>query len=208
MRKIWNNKVLSVAAFILSVCSCLFVIVRVKPITIDWFGVLVGILSLLVTVLIGWNIYTFIDIKNTEKRLDKFREEFEGKISASCAGVRFDIRTEMLNTVPLLIKIMKHDSDRPLVEPLSSCFKTFHAAENESMAKMIAREYILGTLMLCQEELDNSQMQRLLQELNNELSIEEVEDFLREFLTYSDEEKNQRYPGLQNVLFELMKAHT
>ena len=40
------------------------------------------------------------------------------------------------------------------------------------------------------------------------LSIEEVEDFLHEFLTYSDEEKNQRYPGLQNVLFELMKVHT
>ena len=31
----------------------------------------VGVLSLLVTILIGWNIYTIIDIKNTRDKIDE-----------------------------------------------------------------------------------------------------------------------------------------
>lgn len=42
-----------------------------KRIETDWMGVLVGILSLLVTVLIGWNIYNLIDFKNKEKEIDR-----------------------------------------------------------------------------------------------------------------------------------------
>lgn len=35
----------------------------------DYQGVIVGVLSLLVTVLIGWNIYTLIDLKNIQNKL-------------------------------------------------------------------------------------------------------------------------------------------
>lgn len=41
----------------------------------DYQGVLVGVLSLLVTILIGWNIYTIIDIKTQEIRLMKYQLE-------------------------------------------------------------------------------------------------------------------------------------
>ena len=57
----------------------------------DYQGVIVGILSLLVTVLIGWNIYTFIDIKGTSQKIDKFRAEFEGKIKKSSLETQFDV---------------------------------------------------------------------------------------------------------------------
>jgi hypothetical protein len=42
---------------------------RTVPISVDWAGVLVGILTLLVTALIGWNIYTLIDIDKRAKEL-------------------------------------------------------------------------------------------------------------------------------------------
>lgn len=35
-----------------------------KRIEADWMGILIGILALLVTVLVGWNIYSLIDIRN------------------------------------------------------------------------------------------------------------------------------------------------
>lgn len=208
MRKIKWYMVLSIVATILSIVACLLVIARIEPITIDWLGVLAGVLSLLVTALIGWNIYTFIDIKGAEKKLEKFREEFEKKTESTCAEVRSDLRAEILNTVPLLIRIMERDASRPLVDSLSACFKAFHVADSGSIAKIIAREYILGGLMLCQNELEESKAKKLIKELSNEISIEELEDFFHEFLSYSDEDKHQSYPGIQNVLFELMKAHT
>lgn len=37
----------------------------------DYQGVLVGILSLLVTALIGWNIYTLVDMKSTKDKIDE-----------------------------------------------------------------------------------------------------------------------------------------
>ena len=41
----------------------------------DYYGVIVGILSLLVTALIGWNIYTAIDVKNSVKKLEEEIEQ-------------------------------------------------------------------------------------------------------------------------------------
>ena len=38
---------------------------------LDYIGVIVGILSLLVTILIGWNIYTVIDFNKTKEELSK-----------------------------------------------------------------------------------------------------------------------------------------
>lgn len=37
----------------------------------DYQGVIVGVLSLLVTILIGWQIYTFIDINKKSKELEE-----------------------------------------------------------------------------------------------------------------------------------------
>jgi hypothetical protein len=40
----------------------------------DYIGVIVGILSLLVTVLIGWNIYIALDIK---KEWEKYKKDID-----------------------------------------------------------------------------------------------------------------------------------
>ena len=43
----------------------------------DSFGSLAIVLSILVTILVGWNIYTFIDIKGTIKQIDKMKIDIE-----------------------------------------------------------------------------------------------------------------------------------
>lgn len=53
--------ILSIIAIIVSVIALCVVCVRNSALDIDWYGALIGVLSLLVTVLIGWNIYTMID---------------------------------------------------------------------------------------------------------------------------------------------------
>jgi hypothetical protein len=68
-KKILISSSLSIIAIIFSATAlCLY-----KPrinLDFDYLGAIVGILSLLITVLIGWNIYQLIDIKDLKKELD------------------------------------------------------------------------------------------------------------------------------------------
>lgn len=67
MNKFW--KITICVGLALSIVAIIFCICRIFPRTynlgIDYIGIIVGILSLLVTILIGWNIYTVLDIKCT-----------------------------------------------------------------------------------------------------------------------------------------------
>lgn len=46
-----------------------------KEMQFDYIGAIIGILSLLVTALLSWNIYTVIDTKGTKKEYEKLKEE-------------------------------------------------------------------------------------------------------------------------------------
>lgn len=72
-----NVLILFGASILLSIISICISLIRSEPLTWDGMSVLVGILSLLVTILLGWQIYTFIDIENKIKRIIK--EEFDKK---------------------------------------------------------------------------------------------------------------------------------
>ena len=69
----------SVVSLIVSVIALCTICVRNASLDFDWYGVLIGILSLLVTVLIGWNIYVGIDF---DKRIDRKMEIALSKIGS------------------------------------------------------------------------------------------------------------------------------
>ena len=169
---------LSIVAMTIAIIATCIAAYRTPELGFDYQGVIVGILSLLVTVLIGWNIYTFIDIKGTSQKIDKFRAEFEGKIKKSSLETQFDVKKEMMRVVPILIARQHGD----LISSLQFMFKAFH--ENKNL------------------------ISHLINDMKGTLKVEEIEDFLHEFLSYSEEEKHQRYAGMQNVLLELLKAQS
>ena len=53
---------------------------------LDYIGVIVGLLSLLVTILIGWNIYSVLNIKSEwekyKKKIERMESEFNPKIKS------------------------------------------------------------------------------------------------------------------------------
>lgn len=63
----WISYIALVLSFI-AIAFSLFVLVTYCPRTteleLDYMGIIIGILALLVTILIGWNIYTVLDFKN------------------------------------------------------------------------------------------------------------------------------------------------
>lgn len=70
---------ISITALVVSVITlvCLFCI-RFDEFRIDWYGFLVGILALLVTVLIGWQVFNAIQMQNTLADIDsKMRKEID-----------------------------------------------------------------------------------------------------------------------------------
>lgn len=63
--------IISFTALIISVIAICISSLRSQPIEVEWANLLVGVLSVLVTTLIGWNIYTLVDIANTRKKIDE-----------------------------------------------------------------------------------------------------------------------------------------
>lgn len=70
-----------------------------SPITADYIGVIVGILSLLVTVLIGWQIFTLIKADTILKRVD----EAEKNLSETETNIMIKVYKEYANTSALHI---------------------------------------------------------------------------------------------------------
>lgn len=70
MKSAWLIWVACGVSLLLSVVAVCVAVWRSPELSFDYQGVLVGVLSLLVTVLIGWNIYTTIGI---ESKISKFK---------------------------------------------------------------------------------------------------------------------------------------
>ena len=66
---------ISVIALMVSIIAICVAGYRAPELSVDYLGVIVGVLALLVTVLIGWNIYTLIDIDRIRKEISKSRAD-------------------------------------------------------------------------------------------------------------------------------------
>lgn len=83
MRKKEN---ISIAISILALFTAILAVVRCEPIIVDWLGILVGILALLVTVLIGWQIYNVVYLDHKIKKL--VREDMRNVQTDMRIGIR------------------------------------------------------------------------------------------------------------------------
>ena len=67
--------VLCLVACVIGFAAICIAIPRIGYVDFDYMGIIVGILSLLVTVLMAWNIYTVIDSSGKIKRIEDFVEK-------------------------------------------------------------------------------------------------------------------------------------
>lgn len=65
-----KREILLIISILLSITAISVSVLRCSPISFDYMGVLVGILSLLVTALLGWNIYALIDMRGVKDLLE------------------------------------------------------------------------------------------------------------------------------------------
>lgn len=94
--KNWNyiSIGLSVFAIILSGYATFICDKRIEA---DWMSILVGILALLVTVLIGWNIYSLIDINRIRNNIYETKATLSENIETSLSEVQMTAFFVFLN---------------------------------------------------------------------------------------------------------------
>ena len=73
--------VLCLVACVLGFAAICIAIPRIGDVDLDYMGVIVGILSILVTVLIGWNIYTIVDFNKIKDEQNTFQASSIKKIN-------------------------------------------------------------------------------------------------------------------------------
>jgi hypothetical protein len=102
IKSYWSN-CLSIAAIICSVVAICVSLPSTPELGIDYIGVIVGILSLLVTMLIGWQIWNVIAIdKKIRNEVNKARSSFVKeteviKDSSYIALQKLQFKTELVN---------------------------------------------------------------------------------------------------------------
>lgn len=194
------------AVGLIAIVLCIWALIRTywykEPVDADWLGVLVGILSLLVMLLIGWNIYSVIDLNRLKNDTEILNNTIDKEVDKKIKASKVEVTMELMRITHFLIDTKK--SNQPM-DGIIVAFKTFKSSDDSIWLKSMSREWILGlmTSFIKHNILTDSN----LKQLKDELTDGEIEFFLSEFLNYSVEEKTERYLGLQELLISLLPKH-
>lgn len=77
--------------FIVAIIALCVATARCEPIQADWVSIDIGILAALATCLVGWQIYTLIDLRNTQKSFRDIKNGLEKEINLRVADIYNDI---------------------------------------------------------------------------------------------------------------------
>lgn len=192
---------IGITALTLSITSICISAWRSPELSFDYQGVIVGVLSLLVTVILGWNIYTVIDIKNIRGEIHKLKGLLEKQIQQSNENTKLILRMEMIDSAEVLNAFTVNE----IPDSLVVMFKEFHRIKNENgIAKMLAQSYITQSLIGFIKKNNNNITESLIIQLSERVKIEEVEDFIHYLSSLPDERK----PQLLDELFSLLHRLT
>lgn len=126
---------LSSIAVIISFIALCMAAYRTPDLNFDYHGILPSVWSILITVLIGWNIYSIIDIKNIRERDEKFKNDIKSEIKSLQDNLKkeneefkksIEDKIEQ-HDIDKKIEYLRHDLRRILADPDFSykegCFK-------------------------------------------------------------------------------------
>ena len=89
MKKASISIVLSITAIIICIINFFVFNIRVAPYEFDVYGVLVGILGILVTFLLGWQIFSIFQMK---KEIDKLKADISQEVDTEIEKLREDVK--------------------------------------------------------------------------------------------------------------------
>ena len=195
--KNWIIGTLSTVSIIISVIA----LARVAPtqrLDFDYIGAIVGILSFLVTLLIGYQIYTVINVKEELKEVQRVRSVMQTKLQLKAESLSKEYKEELANAAPLIMAIAS--TDRDIVE--SEVFKAYRVSKQGQLAKELSGRTILIILMEL-SKLKDKERKNAIEVLSKNIEREDAVEY------YTDYAKNEkRDSDVEIFLLELIESLT
>ena len=193
--KNWINSILSIVAIALSIIA----IAKVAPtqiIDFDYLGAIIGVLSFLVTLLIGYQIYTVINVKEELKEVRKAKDEIDDKMQKIADKLSKDFKEELCNAAPLIMAIAS--KDKGIIETES--FKAYKNSLPDQLSKELARQTIIIILSGFANTQENVRKQSL-KELSESIKYDEAVDFYKKNKKMEDKTGVE---GIEPFMLELL----
>lgn len=179
------GKVLNVITLVIGIAALSVSLLRCEPITMDWMGVLVGVLSFLVTILLGWQIYTLIDIRKIQQEVKKNKAEMTLEAHKRLGEAHYALWAFYLNSIE------NREHDKELL--LYACFNSGVAAIHRLA---LCEEY--QTCGLCTKELIG--LCRFLQPGENYRKL--IQSQIQLLLSVENQHKVPGYAELLSALYK------
>lgn len=179
--KNWINSIISVVAIIISIIA----ISKVAPtqsVNFDYLGAIIGVLSFLVTLLIGYQIYTVINVKEELKEVRKAREEIDNQMQKIADKLSGEFKEELSNTAPLIMAIASKEKSIIEIET----FKAYKNSEPNHLSKELAKQAIITYLLGFANTQDENDRIKNLEELSENINYDEAVEFYTDFAKMED----------------------
>lgn len=193
--KNWLATSISVVAFAISIVA-MAKVAPIEGLDFDYYGAIIGVLSFLVTLLMGYQIYTVINVKKELDDARRLKEEIDTKLQEKADVLSKGYKDELANAAPLIMAIASKERD--IVE--SEVFKTYRVSKKGQLAKELAGQ-TLFVMLKGLAELEGKERKNAIEELAKNI---ERDDAVEYFTDYAKKGNGDRDKAVEQFLLELI----
>ena len=196
----WIVSAISIAAIIISIIA----LANVKPtqeLNFDYMGGIVGVLSFLVTLLIGYQIYTVINVKEELKELQKFRSEINTVIEKKVKGIKEQMDDELNNVLPIMVTM---DMREP-IDVIANALRVYGEATPDSFAQSFASGIIIITMNEA-SAYDEKKKEQFLGQLKEKTKYEDVSSYYA-YIAKQKRGNDKFFKGIELMLVRLINMY-
>lgn len=193
--KNWLATSISVVAFAISIVA-MAKVAPIEGLDFDYYGAIIGVLSFLVTLLMGYQIYTVINVKKELDDARRLKEEIDTKLQKKADALSKEYKDELANAAPLIMAIASKERD--IVE--SEVFKAYRVSKKGQLAKELAGQ-TLFVMLKGLAELEGKERNNAIEELAKNI---EREDAVAYYTDYAKKVKSDRDSSVEQFLLELI----
>ena len=193
--KYWIPTTISIMAIVIAIVAMAYV-APIKDLDFDYYGSIIGVLAFLVTLLMGYQIYTVINVKEEMKEARKVRKEIDNKLEKKAGELTNGFRKELNNVAPIMIALSSKDSI--LIE--KAAFSTYCSSKKGELAWDLANRTIVLLLESYAGIQDTGKRSERIAEMAKNVTYDEVVEF---YTNYAKTDEGKKVE-IEDVLLDLI----
>ncbi len=210
-KRIRRTYFISICGLSIAILSAIFSLYTVcveypntENLKFDYAGVVVSAFALLVTAVLGWNIYTIIDIKEIKNDF----KEHEQKINEGFRNMQYEIECDINTETRLLYDILFSRFNNNSAKHLAVCINSFYQTRTlYNKQNSFVRDRCLDFSLNMIEELvhTHSAILENEDELVSNIRQEAITYLKKEFLSFDRKEIKDKYNDVENTLNKILE---